>query len=151
MVDWIAVTGIVTPGHRVASGQNQNPRFPGGTLAMQKPMFQQRGLSLDHYFGGTINLSIDPKQYRVRQPKVTFRSVDWSNDSPPEDFSFFDCRVVLEVGRRQDGLIYYPHPDTKPEHFQSPSILEILTDFITGLTYGDQLVIEVNQAQIMIS
>ncbi|CDN16785.1 hypothetical protein RintRC_4485 [Richelia intracellularis] len=48
------------------------------------------------------------------------------------------------------GLIYYPHPETKPEHFQSPDVLEILTGYIDNLHYGDELTLEVNSQQIKI-
>jgi hypothetical protein len=45
-------------------------------------------------------------------------------------------------------LIYYPHPETKPEHFQFPDILEIITFPIDDLKYGDELIIEVDRQQI---
>jgi hypothetical protein len=47
--------------------------------------------------------------------------------------------------------LYYPHPETKPEHFQPPDILEIITSFISGLKYGDELVIEVDAQQMSMS
>lgn len=149
-MSWIVARGIVTQGHGVASGQARNPRFPQGTLKLQKPLFKAQGFSLEGYFLGTINLSISPRRYRVKQPKATFKNVDWSSDSPPEDFSFFDCRVLLDAGKKQPGLIYYPHPETKPEHFQSPDILEVLTDFIQDLSYGDELTLEINGEQMEI-
>jgi hypothetical protein len=39
----------VVAGHRVASGLNGNPRFPGGTLRMQAPHFARLGLDLGHF------------------------------------------------------------------------------------------------------
>lgn len=36
----------IIQGHRVASGLNGNPAFPGGTLRMQAPFFKARGLDL---------------------------------------------------------------------------------------------------------
>ncbi|MEM9266657.1 MAG: hypothetical protein AAGA46_14145, partial [Cyanobacteria bacterium P01_F01_bin.13] len=127
------VLGKVVPGHGVASGQNRDPRFPGGTIQMQKPAFAERGLCLDIYFPGTINVSIHPHRYTVQQAKHTFRQVKWADNEPSEDFSFFDCRVGLRDGQRVEGLIYYPHPETKPEHFQDAATLELLTPFIDGL------------------
>ena len=38
--------GVLVGGHRVASGPNQDPRFPGGTLAMQLPHFLRHGVDL---------------------------------------------------------------------------------------------------------
>lgn len=149
MTNWIRIKGIVKPGHRVASGQSGDPRFPNGTIAMQKAYFQERGLNLDAYYLGTMNVSIAPHQYEIKQAKYTFRQVKWSNNEPAEDFSFFDCRLI-----RADGLIsayiYYPHPDTKPEHFQSPNILEIISPLIADVRYGSDLMLEVNPSQMLI-
>jgi hypothetical protein len=151
MSSWIRVNGIVKQGHGVASGRSDGPRFPNGTIAMQKPFFKERGLDLDRYFSGTINVSIDPCKYAIVRAKHTFRNVKWTSAAPSEDFSFFDCRLLLNNGTKLAGLIYYPHPDTKPEHFQDPDILEIMTEFIQGLEYGDKLIVEMDELQIDIS
>jgi hypothetical protein len=150
MSDWIKVKGCVNRGYGVASGQAQNPRFPQGTIEMQKPFFRERGLDLSEYFKGTINLSIYPCQYEIKQAKYTFRNVKWSPNEPAEDFSFFDCQISVGSGNVLNGLIYYPHPETKPEHFQSPDVLEIMAPFIDGLAYTDELIISVNSYQLSI-
>ncbi|MBE9242375.1 hypothetical protein [Synechocystis salina] len=151
MNNWIQIKGVVKAGHGVASGKSSDPRFPAGTIAMQKACFQERGLSLDDYYLGTINLSIAPHQYKAKQAKYTFRQVKWSNNDPAEDFSFFDCRIIIGNQQAIKGLIYYPHPETKPEHFQPPDILEIMSSFIQNLHYGNEVIIEVNPQQIEIS
>ncbi len=151
MCSWLRVNGIVKQGHGVASGRSGDPRFPNGTIAMQKPFFKERGLDLDRYFPGTINVSIDPYKYAIVRAKYTFRDVKWASAAPSEDFSFFDCRLLLNNGTKLAGLIYYPHPDTKPEHFQDPDILEIMTELIQGLEYGDKLIVEMDELQIDIS
>lgn len=132
-------------GHRVASGLGGDDRFPGGTLAMQRPHFLKLGLDLSRFFHGTLNVSIAPRQFRVVEAQWTFRDVKWSATEPAEHFSFFDCRIE---GR--EGLIYYPHPETKPEHFQPPEVLEILTDELSGIGYGDELEIEIPAQQLLI-
>ena len=149
MTDWIKVTGKVVRGHGVASGQGGNPRFPGGTIRMQQAAFAAQGLVLDSYFPGTINVSIHPYSYIVKQSKHTLRQVKWADDAPPEDFSFFDCRLILD-GQRSEGLIYYPHPETKPEHFQDAATLEVLTAFMDGLSYGIFLALELNPNQLLV-
>ena len=151
MSDWIQVKGIVREGYGVASGRSENPRFPRGTIEMQKPFFREQGLDLEEYFIGTINLSIAPHKYEIKEPKYTFKNIKWSPNDPAEDFSFFDCRILVNPNSKLSGLIYYPHPETKPEHFQPPDILEIITFFIGGLIYGDELVIEVDSQQMSIS
>ncbi|PSO50657.1 MAG: hypothetical protein BRC33_02555 [Cyanobacteria bacterium SW_9_44_58] len=150
MGNWIQVKGHVKKGYGVASGMSSDPRFPRGTLELQKPFFQERGLNLDDYYLGTINLSISPHRYQVKVPKYTFRNVKWSSENPAEDFSFFDCRILIDSNKKLNGLIYYPHPETKPEHFQSPDILEIITFPIDDLKERDKLIIEVNQQQMEI-
>ena len=133
---WPEAPALLKPGHRVASGLNHNPRFPGGTLAMQRPFFEKLGLNLTLYHPGTLNLSIAPRQYKVVKPRLTFRKVKWHPVEPAEDFSFFDCRIKTEAGAEFEALVYYPHPETKPEHFQAPDILEVLAPTIPGLAYG---------------
>ena len=146
-MSWTQVTGRVTRGHGVASGQADDGRFPEGTLALQEPLFRQRGLDLAPYHLATLNVSIAPHEFMVKRSRHTFRGVKWSPHEPAEDFSFFDCRVHYG-GRRRDGLIYYPHPETKPEHFQDPHVLEVLTAYIPDIAYGDELTLEVESSQI---
>ena len=150
MGNWIQIKGVVKKGYGVASGQSANPRFPQGTIEIQKPFFQDRGLNLDVYFPGTINFSISPYKYEIKKSKYTFKDVKWSPNDPAEDFSFFDCRILLRSKETVSGLIYYPHPETKPEHFQSPDILEIMAPYISDLKYGDGLIIEVDSQQMVI-
>ncbi|AIE72715.1 MULTISPECIES: hypothetical protein [unclassified Synechocystis] len=151
MDNWVRVKGVVKAGYGVASGCSGNQRFPKGTLAMQKPFFEKCGLNLDDYYLGTINLSIAPHQYKIRQARYTFRQVKWSIKDQAEDFSFFDCRIITTNATIINGLIYYPHPETKPEHYQPPDILEIMTNFIPNLHYDDELILEVCSHQIEIS
>ena len=137
-------------GHRVASGLNGNPRFPGGTLLMQTPHFLARGLDLGQFHRGTLNVSIAPHRYRVVQPRLTFRDVQWHPIEPKEDFSFFDVTLLRHDLPPVSGLIYYPHPDTKPEHFQAPDVLELLLPFVEGFTYGCTLTLQVPRSQMLI-
>lgn len=150
MTIWSRVQGSVMRGHRVASGACNDPRFPGGTIALQKPLFRSRGLNLDRFYPGTINLSIAPLLFSVKQARYRFRGLHWTDKAAAEDFSFMDCRVLPAQGSWLEGLIYYPHPETKPEHFQAPDILEILTCPIPGLAYGDRLTIEVDPDQLQL-
>ena len=142
---WASTMGKVVQGHRVASGMAGDERFPGGTLRLQIPHFRSRGLDVTPYFIGTINVSIAPAEYGVVKSKHTFYDVAWSADAPAEHFSFFDCRVD-----GNDGLVYYPHPETKPEHFQPPNVLEILTKRIDGLSYGQSVQVDLPVDQMVI-
>lgn len=151
MTSWQTVPARIVPGHRVASGGNGDPRFPGGTLHMQTPHFRELGLDLGAWHPGTMNVSIAPCAYQVLKAPLTFRQVKWHPVEPAEDFSFFDVRVTPPQGGPVRGLIYFPHPDTKPEHFQKPDVLELLLPFIPGLAYGQDLLLEIPDDQIRIA
>ncbi|MGB3640433.1 MAG: hypothetical protein WBA39_23095 [Rivularia sp. (in: cyanobacteria)] len=151
MINYLQVKGIIKKGYGVASGKGGDKRFPNGTIEMQKPFFYKQGLDLEPYFSGTLNISISPYQYTVKQAKYTFKNLKWAENEPAEDFSFFDCRILLKNGEIKEGLIYYPHPETKPEHFQAADILEIITFKIDDLKSDDEVILEVDSQQIEIS
>jgi hypothetical protein len=136
-----SVDGVVVAGHRVASGDNADPRFPGGTIAMQIPHFLAAGIDLRPFHPATINLRIG--RYRIGPDAVTLRDVRWHPTEPAEDFSFLPCRISRRGGDGVDGLVYHPHPATKPEHHQPDDVIEILAPFLPGLTRGDILRLEV--------
>jgi hypothetical protein len=146
---WQIVAARIMPGYRVASGQNGNPLFPGGTLKMQTPFFQTLGLDLSPYHSGTLNVSIAPLRYRVIAPRLTLRAIKWHPTEPAEDFSFFDLRLLRDGAPPVEGLIYYPHPDTKPTHFQKPDVLELLLPFVPGLAYGAPIQVQVPAEQML--
>ncbi|MEI7909971.1 MAG: hypothetical protein WCK77_10075 [Verrucomicrobiota bacterium] len=150
MSSWQSLSAHVVAGHRVASGANGNPRFPGGTLHMQAPYFKALGVDLGAYHPGTLNVSIAPCRYSVRCARQTFRNIKWHPVEPAEDFSFFDVRLIRPDAAAVVGLIYFPHPDTKPEHFQQPDVLELLLPFVEGLDYGAELRLEIPADQMLI-
>jgi hypothetical protein len=117
---------------------------------MQAPHFLARGLDLAAFYGGTVNVSIAPLRYRVAQPRLTFRAVKWHPTEPAEDFSFFDVRLLRDGQPPAEGLIYYPHPETKPEHFQKPDVLELLLPFVDGLSYGAEVKLELPEEQMLV-
>jgi hypothetical protein len=144
---WQSVAGTVQRGHQVASGLADDSPYPAGTIALQRPHFAARGLDLSAYYPGTINVSIAPLCFAIDRPAYCFRQVQWTDRHPPEDFSFADCQLVV-AGRRYAGLIYYPHPETKAQHFQNPAIVEILAPPIAGISYGMTLELGLNRQQI---
>ncbi|MEM6252763.1 MAG: hypothetical protein AAF821_07565 [Cyanobacteria bacterium P01_D01_bin.156] len=97
-----------------------------------------------------MNVSIQPYQYQIKHAKHTFRQVKWAESAPPEDFSFFDCWLTVGTQKRLPGLVYYPHPETKPEHFQGAATLEVMTQFIDGLSYGMEINLELDNSQIQV-
>jgi hypothetical protein len=117
---------------------------------MQLPFFRRLGLDLSRFHIGTLNLSLAPKRFRVVAPKLVLRQVRWHPIAPAEDFSFFDAQLSLPDGSTAAGLIYYPHPESKPEHFQPPDVLEVLAPYLPGLAYGSEIGLAVPDHQMII-
>lgn len=117
---------------------------------MQLPFFLSLGLDLRGFHSGTVNVRIAPHSYRVLTPRVTYRSVKWHPVAAAEDFSFFDVRVRLEGSETVEGLIYRPHPETKPEHFQAADVLELLLPWVPGIRYGAVLELATRSDQLAI-
>ncbi|OUC16700.1 MAG: hypothetical protein B0A82_00265 [Alkalinema sp. CACIAM 70d] len=146
------VAGIVTPGYQVASGRSLTSPYPAGTLELQLPFFKARGLDLSDCFLGTLNVSIAPHTFEICQPAHTFAEVQWIEGFASETFSF--CHSWVVVGESlYSGWVYYPHPETKLDHFQDPSILEIVAPLIPDLRYGDrvQLVLDAQEIALRLS
>ena len=145
--EWNKVTGKVIQGHQIASGNASNSPFPAGSIELQKPHFEKLGLDLSPFYLGTLNISIAPFKYSLTENVQTFRQVAWSDKCSPEDFSFSECQI--EFGDKiYSGMIYRPHPETKPDHFQEPSTVEILAPKIDGIDYGDSVTLHLNPEQV---
>ncbi len=140
----------VIPGYGAASGKNKDPRYEKGTIAMQLDHFKQRGLDLSSYFPGTLNIDISPYTYNIVTPKFYFERVNWSEYISPENFYFFDIILLFEDVEYK-GLVYMPDPETKEEHKQSLSTLELILPKIQDLKYGKQvcLILEDRQLQVL--
>jgi hypothetical protein len=143
----ITIKGAVIAGHRVASGPSGD--YPYGTLEKQKPYFKALWLDLENVYNGTLNVSIYPLAFEMKHPQFTFERVEWTDLHPPETFSFSKCGVIFQ-GNRYAGWVYYPHPGTKIRHFQQPSMIEILAEYIPGIQYGAEIEIELNSEEIQV-
>lgn len=142
-----SIRGIVVQGHRVASGPSRD--YPYGTLEKQKPIFKARGLDLERFFEGTLNISIAPFEFDLHDPEYTFHQVAWTDLHPAETFSFSKCSVAFR-GRTYTGYVYYPHPETKVRHYQPNSILEVICERIPGIQYGDKVDLHLSSKEIRI-
>ena len=143
----VTVRGTLVQGYHVASGPSQD--YPYGALDRQRPIFTSRGLELEGYFNGTLNIDIRPLTFRMVRPEFTFRDVEWTDLHPPEHFSFSRCQVIYR-GSEYEGWVYYPHPETKKRNFQDPSLLEVIARPIPGIRYGNDLQIRLNPEEIEI-
>jgi len=145
---WTLIHGILAQGYRVASGPSAD--YPYGALERQRPIFKARGLDLNAYFNGTLNVDIRPATFAMIKPEFTFEHVEWTNLHPPETFSFSRCKVIFKE-IEYDGWVYYPHPETKLRHFQNPSLLEVIAQPIPEIKYGDTLDVLVNDDEIALT
>lgn len=139
--------GQLVRGHQVAS--RPSAAYPYSTLEKQKPFFKERGLDLDGYFIGTLNISIHPLTFEMSAPELTFPLLEWTDLHPPETFSFSRCTVFFR-GQAYAGWVYYPHPETKRNHFQDASLIEVIAAPIPEIVYGDEVDLEINADEISV-
>jgi hypothetical protein len=149
-INLIAVTGILKPGHQVASGQSINSPYERGTIEMQLPYFQKLGLDLSDFYLGTLNVSIAPYTFELEKPKYTFPELKWHPDYPAETFSFSPC-IVEHQNESIQALIYYPHLETKIGHFQDSSIVEVIAPRLIDVEYGDRLELKLDPQQVKLN
>ena len=144
------ISGKVVAGFGVASGRDPESPYEAGTIAMQTPFFRALGLDLSHCFMGTINLSLAPRTLSIRHADFHFHQVAWTDACPPEDFSFVGCELLYE-GQPYVGYLYHPHPDTKPDHHQPPSVVEVICEPVPGLSVGDVIELLVAEGKVTVS
>ena len=144
------ISGVIVEGYRVASGDTKATPYPQGTIAMQAPHFKAGGMDIGYFHQATLNISIEPHRFKIIKPLITLEHINWSDIVEPETFSFVECRLITtEI--EYSCLVYYPHPETKPDHFQEPTTLELLAPFIKTLRYGDTVQVAINPETIEIS
>ena len=146
--EFAIVQGVLVKGYGVASRPSAD--YPYGALERQMPLFQSRGLDLNDYFRGTLNIDIQPLTFELVLPEFTFRDVRWTDLHPPEHFSFSRCKIGF-AGVLNDGWIYYPHPETKIRNFQNPSLVEVIAGKIPGIGYGSRLELGLKTGEIRIN
>lgn len=145
----VRVFATVVDGHGVASGRGADPRYPDGTLALQWPHFAEvDGLPLDGLHRATVNVSTTPWHVELVAPWWTVRAVRWHPDVPAEDFSFVPCRALVGQQRPVEGLVYQPHPDTKPDHHQPDDVLELLLPHLSAVHPGAIVRLDLPASQV---
>lgn len=143
-----SVRGVVTEGWRIASGlSNENP-FGGSPVRMQIPLFLERGLDLSMCYPGTLNVSIAPKIRTVLVTEPNYPAIKWHPERWAEDFFMFECEVWFR-GTCYKGWVYYPDP-SKKKRVHPRDTFEILAPPISGIAYGDSVVLVVNANEIRI-
>lgn len=141
------IKGMVIKGHQVASGRCNDKRFPEGTIAMQKPYFLKRGVPLQRFYLGTLNIDISPLTFSIIKPDHHIHNLCWTSALPAENFFFVKCQL-LHKRQSYEALLYYPDPATKTDHFQSQNMMEILTERINDIDYGENIELEFDAESI---
>lgn len=144
----VTLNGTVVSGHRVASGQASDSPYPKGTIEMQTPYFRALGVDLSSFYAGTLNVSIAPCRFNL-VPQRTLHQVKWSPEHAAESFSFVPVGLTWQQ-QHYSGLIYYPHPDTKINHFQDPAVLELLLPPVAGITDGSRVAFTAPASELII-
>ena len=143
--------GKVAEGFGYASGRAANTSpFSDATLRLQHPHFLARGVDLRQLvpdmFWGTINVELDGEFDLVHADhRVT---IDWAAREPrpesrvaPELFQLLHCRLIHR-GAEYAGLVYYPHPSTKPAtNAHRYDVVEIIAPEVPGLANGDRVAV----------
>lgn len=144
------IHGTVVAGHQVASGKGETTPYPDSALKLQSPHFLAGGLDISPYYPGTLNISLAQHAVLRVDSDYRFELVEWTSLHPPETFSFSHCHLEYK-GQLYDGLVYYPHPETKEAHFQDASILEVLALFIPDIAYGAPIAVIVNTSEVILA
>jgi hypothetical protein len=132
------IPGVVVAGHGVASGAGQDRRYPAGTIQLQQPFFLERGIDLSGYYPGTLNVDLAPV-VPVPQQALFDGLIRWFEEIEER---FLLSPVEVEAnGVRHAGLWYYPHPETKPAHFQLSTVVELLMPWIADVKAGDKVLV----------
>jgi hypothetical protein len=140
----ISITGKVISGYGVASGKGKDNRYPEGTLKLQMPFFNERGLDLSAFFIGTINIDISPYQFSIKKYKYYFKEINWSIYIPPENFYFFEVQLIFKENFYK-RLILMPDPKTKSDHHQISNLFELLMPKIEGIKQGENIILKLRE------
>ncbi|KGJ96036.1 hypothetical protein [Thalassotalea sp. ND16A] len=145
----ISTTATIVKGHQVASGNASSTVFSAGTISLQAPYFNQRGLDLSSYYFATLNCNLGPHCLTIIKPSYCFKNLKWHAKVPAETFSFADCEVIRQ-GVHYHGLIYQPHVETKIDHFQDKNVIEVIAPFIENIHYQDEVVLSFDTEQVVL-
>ena len=135
----VILSGYVKEGLGIASGLNPDPNLElNNTISLQKPFFERAGIPRIHkYHNGTINIDISPKEFKILKPHFEV-TCEWF---PGVTETFWLVDVVIEFkNARYPAYIYYPCPSPVKSH--DDTVVELLTERIEGLKYGDSLIVQ---------
>ena len=132
----IYLNGRVKRGLRIASGLNPDPMLRlNNTIALQKPYFIKAGvLGIEAVYNGTVNIYIGPSKFKILKPDYEI-TCEWV---PGVTETFWLVRADISFGgKTHNGYVYYPCPSAVKSH--DDNVVELLTEKILNLNYGDPI------------
>lgn len=147
------ISGIVTEGYRIASGSN-TLGVPGphgemlkDSFVRQRTFFEKEIPELKTVWTGTINLNISPHSARMNAFDHTI-TCEW-HPGITETFGIVSGVTLHAAGKTyMNCFIYYPMPSDI--HTPRYEIIELLAPKVEGLSYGDEITIDVPNGKMSI-
>ena len=137
------IEATIIHGLGIASGRAYGNRA-AGTIPLQKPFLQRYLPEIADCHDGTINLLLDTP-LEVRLPDVVTPPFKWRPSEPEFDERFGFTEINFFYGDTvQRAWIYIAE---KSDHYLKTGVVEILTNFVTGIEYGRRCAIEVGRAK----
>jgi hypothetical protein len=136
-------TGTIVKGLGGASGRGSGGV---GTITRQAKFFDEAGVPrAKQWFQGTININLSCEFEIVRPDHVV--TARWHPDFPTHEETFWLVDMTLEFrGARYPAYLYYPLPSGAKVH--PDSTMEVLTQPIEGVSYGDQATVIIPDGRV---
>ena len=141
--------GKVVMGKGIAGGHGHLPGTEkyNNTIFRQKKFFIAAGVKgIESVKNATINVDIT---FRIDKPDYVVKDCEWWV-GVKESFIFVKGRMIFDKmpGKDYDILVYYPMKSEIKSH--PDSIVEILSEDIEGLTYGDIVTINLADGKVSV-
>jgi len=142
--------GVLIKGYQIASGTSHITPYKDGSINLQRPFFEERGFCMKGLYLATLNIDIPNHEFTIIKPTYHFENLKWEKDFPAETFSIVSCSLIYK-SKEYDAFIYYLHVETKIGHIQKRSTLEVLSAFVDGIDYGDEIEVKIDSKNIVIN
>ena len=97
-------------------------------------------------YNGTINVDISPFKFKILVPDYEI-TCEWFKGLT-ETFWLVTAHIVYD-GKRYEGYIYYPCPSDVKSH--NDDTVELLTQKIPGVAYGNEIIVRVPEGKIKLA
>ena len=98
------------------------------------------------WFKGTINIDLTPLEFEIIRADYEVAAA-WHPEHPACEETFWLVDVTLEFhGMRYPAYLYYPLRSAMKAH--PDSTMEVLTQQIEGLSYGDQATVIIPKGRV---